>query len=170
MLDALRQCESFTLSALGHADDDMVFDWNSDMACSTPTAAGTALQKHINISRKSQRDTGWTPTVSPVANLVQKAPVPMEIPRKGAQANTWISRLEEFNKLLWRWTCALWKTTWITVAILSSLTILLYLLQHCAIPAAKTGKEIWDQMHARKAKEISAEQQTQDTPPPKPEA
>jgi len=162
MIDALRQCNSFTLSALGHADDNMIFDLNADMACFTPTAAATELQMHINISRKSHRNTGWTPTRSPFANVsVQNQVASPEIPRKDEQAKSWISRLEGFNKFLWRWTCALWKLTWITVAILSCLTILLYLLQHCAIPAAKTGREIWDQVHAHKSKVILEEKQIQ---------
>jgi hypothetical protein len=158
LAEGLRQCKSFTLSALGHADDEMVFDLNADLSCPTPTAAGSQLQNHIHNCRKNQRNAGWKPTSLPGANeVVQKPTAPLEIPQKEEQAKSWISKLEELNKSLWRWTCALWKTTWITVAILSSLTILLYLLQHCAIPAAKTGKEIWDQVHAQKSKVISAE-------------
>lgn len=160
MVEALRQCKSFTLSALGHADDDMIFDLNADTSCTTPTAAGNELQKHINISRKSQRNTGLVPTLSPVTGQAfQKSTSRLEIPRRDKQAMSLISRLEEFNKSLWRWASALWKTLWIAVAILSCLTILLYLVQHCAVPAAKTGKDIWDQTHAHKPKVISAEKQ-----------
>ncbi len=163
MIEALRQCKSFTLSALGHADDDMIFDLNADMACSTPTAAGNELQKHINISRKGQRNTGWTPIVQPKENATAQR---VDASRMGQQpvksAKSMITQFEDFNKIFSRWTSALWKTTWITVAALTCITILLYLLKNCAIPAAKTGKEIWDQVHAHKPGVISAEQQIQE--------
>jgi len=160
MVEALRQCKSFTLSALGHADDDMIFDLNADMACSTPTAAGNELQKHINISRKGQRNTGWTPIVQPKENATgQRVDVAKVGPTPTKSAKPWISRLEDFNKSLWRWTSALWTSTWIALAALTCITILLYLLQNCALPAAKTGKAIWDQVHANKPKVISAGQQ-----------
>ncbi len=158
MVETLRQCKSFTLSALGHADDGMIFDLNADMACTTPTAAGNELQKHINISRKSQRNTGPTPIFSGVHEVLQRQTALMGNLRKDEQTTSWISRLEKFNKSLWRWTSALWKTLWITAVIITSLTILIYLVQHCAIPTARTGKEILDQLHSRKSKGISTDQ------------
>lgn len=158
MVEALRQCKSFTLSALGHADDEMVFDWNADMACPTPTAAGNQLQKHILISRKNQRITGWTQTIITGSNEGVQKPAAIPEIRKDEQGESWISKLERFNKSLWRWVRALWKTTWIIVAILSCLTILLYLLQHCAIPVAKAGREIMEQVHTQKPKLKPADQ------------
>lgn len=165
MVEALRQCKSFTLSALGHADDGMIFDLNADMACTTPTAAGNELQKHINISRKSQRNSGWTPIISGVHEVLQRQSALTGNPRKDEQAKSWISRIEKFNQSLWRWTSALWKTLWITAVILIILTILLYLVQHCAVPTANTGKELWDQLHARKSKVISTDQHIQGKKP-----
>lgn len=167
LAEGLRQCKSYTLSALGHTDDEMVFDLNADLSCHTPTAAGTELQNHIHNSRKNQgnvgRDLPSIPSLPSVPFVPESKPtfqepaVPLDIPQKVEQGKSWISKLEDFNKSLWRWTCALWKMTWITVVFLSCLTVLLYFLQHCAIPAAKTGKEIWDQVHAQKPKVIPVE-------------
>lgn len=151
MLEALRQCKSFTLSALGHADDNMVFDWNADMSCSTPTAAGNELQKQINMTRKAQRlpfktenlvlSRAWT---GAARESITEAK-PSLTPKK-----SWLTKAQAFINSLEKWAIILLKATIYTAIIIACTTILLYMIQKCAIPVVKNGKAAWESAHEMK--------------------
>ena len=150
MIETLRQCQSFTLSAIGHTDDEMVFDLNADMACPTPHAAGSALQKHINISRKVQQNITEKsfepslPTTETKAVVVGHASAP-----EPKHAVSWLLRIKKLSHFLGQWTWHSIRIVFFTSLILLCMTLFLYLLKNCAIPAAKMGKGIWEQVNEK---------------------
>lgn len=150
MIETLRQCRTFTLSAIGHTDDEMVFDLNADMACSTPTAAGNALQKHLNISRKAQKNPAGK-GIEP-ATLIEEtkvAAVGRSPTSEPPHPISWLSRIRSLSYSLGRWAWHTSRIVFFTAVILLCVTIFLHLLKNCALPAAKMGYGIWEQIHKK---------------------
>lgn len=152
MVEAVRQCRSFTLSAIGHTDDEMVFDLNADMFCSTPHAAGSAIQKHLNILRKTRQNYPVKNDEPGPKSAENKTFVGESIPHP--ESRPMISGLQRIQRLSyglgqWAWHSA--RIVFFLAVILFFSTVLLQLLKSCALPAAKIGKEIWEQVKEQNA-------------------